>query len=72
MNSVRGFKLASPDRDGDGWQVVKLDSTIGSRVGYFGRFRDFSNSDFIMNTAGVHDAWFLLQPAPKYNMRCRL
>ena len=44
---------ASPDQDGNGWQVVKLDSTIGSRVGYFGRFRDFSNSDFIMNTAGA-------------------
>ena len=39
--------------DGNGWQVVKLDAAIGSRLGYFGRFRDFNSSDFIMNTAGA-------------------
>lgn len=34
-------------------QVIKLDSAIGDRVGYFGRYSDYNNPDFIMNTAGA-------------------
>ncbi|KAK9832103.1 hypothetical protein WJX81_007115 [Elliptochloris bilobata] len=45
------------------WAVVKLDTTIGDRLGYFGRFRDFDNSNFVMNTAGYpfdkgNQMWF--------------
>ena len=42
--------------------MVKLDSAIGSRVGYFGRFRDYNNSDFVMNTAGA------LTPTPCHRL----
>ena len=33
--------------------MIKLDSAIGDRVGYFGRYSDYNNPDFIMNTAGA-------------------